>query len=393
MNKKLNLLVIIFLLLNPILDVTSFLNLPFSIIIRSLFLVGIVLYLFINKKELKLLIPLLIFSIISFIYQYFYLKFGLTETVSSILKFLYLPVSILFFKNYSLTIEKSKIETIILITYLGIYLFSYLFKIGANAYLPTDGKSGFKGLFSSINEFSAIIVCLLPIVVNYLRSKKNYIVLIIILICSSIASLLIGTKVLMGGIIFTILYLIWNEKNFFLRQSKKIKIMVISLFVILITISGFLFTKTRTYKNMQVQQDFFKVDNIFSLEFINRVIYNDRLTFLDDNYTYYKNQNIDKKLLGIAINNNDIKMVEIDIFDILFRYGIVGIILFVSSIITINFKEIKVYDKISMILLVIISLTSGHVLIYPAVSIYFSLAVAKDKEGDWLENRFNNYSL
>ncbi len=133
---------------------------------------------------------------------------------------------------------------------------------------------------------------------------------------------------------------------------------------------------------MQVQQDFFKVDNIFSLEFINRVIYNDRLTFLDDNYTYYKNQNIDKKLLGISINNNDIKMVEIDIFDILFRYGIVGIILFVSSIITINFKEIKVYDKISMILLVIISLTSGHVLIYPAVSIYFSLAVAKDKEGD-----------
>lgn len=382
MNKKLNLLVIIFLLLNPILDVTSFLNLPFSIIIRSLFLVSIVLYLFINKKELKLLIPLLIFSIISFIYQYFYLKFSLTETVSSILKFLYLPVSILFFKNYSLTIEKSKIEAIILITYLGIYLFSYLFKIGANAYLPTDGKSGFKGLFSSINEFSAIIVCLLPIAVNYLRSKKNYIVLIIILICSSIASLLIGTKVLMGGIIFTILYLIWNEKNFFLRQSKKIKIMVISLFVILITISGFLFTKTRTYKNMQVQQDFFKVDNIFSLEFINRVIYNDRLTFLDDNYTYYKNQNIDKKLLGIAINNNDIKMVEIDIFDILFRYGIVGIILFVSSIITINFKEIKDYDKISMILLVIISLTSGHVLIYPAVSIYFSLAVAKDKEGD-----------
>ncbi len=215
MNKKLNLLVIIFLLLNPILDVTSFLNLPFSIIIRSLFLAGIVLYLFINKKELKLLIPLLIFNIISFIYQYFYLKFGLIETVSSIFKFLYLPVSILFFKNYSLAAEKSKIETIILITYLGIYLFSYLFKIGANAYLPTDGKSGFKGLFSSINEFSAIIVCLLPIAVNYLRSKKNYIVLIIILICSSIASLLIGTKVLMGGIIFTILYLIWNEKNFF----------------------------------------------------------------------------------------------------------------------------------------------------------------------------------
>ena len=82
-------------------------------------------------------------------------------------------------KNYTPVIIITGL--VILITYLGIYLFSYLFKIGANAYLPTDGKSGFKGLFSSINEFSAIIVCLLPIAVNYLRSKKNYIVLIIIL--------------------------------------------------------------------------------------------------------------------------------------------------------------------------------------------------------------------
>ena len=39
MNKKLNLLVIIFLLLNPILDVTSFLGLPCSILVRSIFLI------------------------------------------------------------------------------------------------------------------------------------------------------------------------------------------------------------------------------------------------------------------------------------------------------------------------------------------------------------------
>lgn len=383
MNKKLNLLIIIFLILNPILDVASFLGLSFSIIIRSLFLIYMIVYLFLSKKELKLLIFLLVFGIISFIYQYLYLNFGFMEIASSVSKFLYLPVSILFFKNYLFNIKKEKIETIILISYLSIYLLSYIFNIGQDAYLPTDGKSGFKGLFSSINEFSAIIVCLLPIVTTYLKKNKKILLLIYIIISSLIASLLIGTKILMGGIIFTLLYLLWQERKYFYRFSKKIKILVVICFTVFLVIGGFLFTKTRTYQNMLVQKDFFKVDNIFSLEFVNRVIYNDRLTFLNDNFNYYKNQDISKVLLGIGINDYSIKMVEIDIFDIIFRYGIVSMIVFISSIIlSINFKNITSNDKISLLLLIIISLTSGHVLIYPAACIYFALAFSKNKVGD-----------
>lgn len=383
MNKKINYLVIVFLLLNPILDVASFLNLPFSIIIRSLFLASITVYLFIKKKELKFLIPLLIFSIISSIYQYFYLKFGITETISSTLKFLYLPVSILFFKNYIFTVKKNKIESIILITYLGIYLLSYVLRIGADAYLPTDGKSGFKGLFSSINEFSAIIVCLLPIVTSYFKERKKYLILVLIILGSMAASLLMGTKVLMGGIIFTVFYLLWQERNILLKQSRKVKAIFTLCLIIVMVMGCFMFTKTRTYQNMLVQQDFFKVDNIFSLEFVNRIVYNDRLTFLNDNFNYYKNQDTKELLLGIGISNNDIKLVEIDIFDILFRYGILGLILFIGSIsLNINWKEINKCDKISLILLIIVSLTSGHVLIYPAVSVYFALATARSKTGD-----------
>lgn len=383
MNKKINYLVIVFLLLNPILDVASFLNLPFSIIIRSLFLASITVYLFIKKKELKFLISLLIFSIISSIYQYFYLKFGITETISSTLKFLYLPVSILFFKNYIFTVEKNKIESIILITYLGIYLLSYVLKIGADAYLPTDGKSGFKGLFSSINEFSAIIVCLLPSVTSYFKERKKYLILVLIILGSMAASLLMGTKVLIGGIIFTVFYLLWQERNILLKYSRKVKAIFTLCLIIVMVMGCFMFTKTRTYQNMLVQQDFFKVDNIFSLEFVNRIVYNDRLTFLNDNFNYYKKQDTKELLLGIGISNNDIKLVEIDIFDILFRYGILGLILFIGSIgLNINWKEINKCDKISLILLIIVSLTSGHVLIYPAVSVYFALAIARSKTGD-----------
>lgn len=375
-------IIIIFLLLGPILDVTSFLGLSFSIIIRGIFLAGIIINLLIKKQELKFLIPLLLFSIIIFLYQLLYLKFGFMGSTSAILKFLYLPVSILFFKHYEFPIEKNKVFGIILITYIGIFLLSYVLAIGADAYLESDGKSGFKGLFSSINEFSAILVCLLPVVTTYLKKNKKYIKLVSLIILALLCSLLIGTKVLMGGIIFTIFYLLWQEReNLFIKRTRNQKIGIIAVCILVMVVGCFLFTKTRTYQNMKVQQNFFEVENVLSLDFVNRVVYNNRLTFLQENFDYFINQNIVKILLGIGIQDYDIKMVEIDIFDIAFRYGIIGIIIFIGSIaLATNWKQIKRENKAAIILLIFVSLTSGHVLIYPAACIYYAVILSKDKK-------------
>ncbi len=371
---------IIFLLLGPILDVTSFLGLPFSIIFRGLFLVYIIFAIVKNKKEIKYLVPLLLFGIFYLVYQIYGLHFNVSSSLSSVLKFLYLPISILYFKNYVFPMEKSKVLSIILVTYIGIYLLSYILGIGADAYLETDGKSGFKGLFSSINEFSAILVCLLPVVTTYLKKEKKYLFLVGLIISAFLCSLLIGTKVLMFGVIFTIFYLLWQErKKLFLEQKKSIKIGIIVSFVIIVIIGGFLFTKTRTFQNMLVQQDFFKVENVISLEFVNKIIYNDRLTFLKDNFNYWKNQSVSKMIFGFGLENYDIKMIEIDEFDLLIRYGIIGLILFVGSIVlSVDKKNLKPEEKISILLLIVISLTSGHVLFYPTVCIYFAVMLAKD---------------
>lgn len=396
MNKKLNLLIIIFLLLGPILDVTSFLGLPCSILVRSIFLISIILYLLWYKKSLKVLILLLVFGLVNLLYQYLYLKSGMVTSISASLKFLYLPVSILFFNAYQLDTNKDKLLLTVLITYLSIYLLSYVFKIGADAYLPTDGKSGFKGLFSSINEFSAIIVGLLPISLTYLKKKEKCLLFTFVLLASVGSSLLIGTKVLMGGILFTVFYLLYQERDkLFFKKSKKSKIMIIGILIISIICGSILFTKTRTYQNMVIQNSFFKVDKILSLDFVNKVIYNDRLSFLSDNYQYFKSQNIIKILFGIGLTDNKVKMVEIDIFDIIFRYGVIGFITFIIPIISsIKWKNIRKVDRISLLLFLIISLTSGHVLIYPAVSIYMAFIQKEEIEvGDKFENRNRNYSL
>lgn len=380
-NKKItekNIL-IIFLLLGPFLDVASFLGSSLSLLLRGLFLALITVLLIVRKKDLKLVLPLLLFASISFLYQSIYLKAGIVSSISSIMKFLYLPVSVIYFKNLETIKDKDKLLTIILFTYLGIYLFSYITKTGANAYLETDGKSGFKGLFASINEFSAIVIGLLPIVGTYLKEKKKYILLVLILVGTLISSLLIGTKVLLGGLLFTILYLLFQEReSLFLKRNKTVKIGIVVGIIILIVLGGFLFTKTRTYQNMKIQQEFFKVENVLSLDFVNRVVYNNRLTFLKDNFDYMKSQNVFFWILGIGLQNS-LKLVEIDIFDIFVRYGILGIAIFLGITISkIKWQDLRNQDKVSLILLLIASLTSGHVLFYPAVSIYFGVIIIKN---------------
>ncbi len=367
--------IIIFLLLGPILDITVFYNLPFNIIVRGIYLLIITYLIFRKKKDIKLLCLLLMFGLIQFVFQKFYLDYSYKDIMSNIFKFLYLPLSILYFKN--LKLKKERVLSIILFMYIGIYLFSYITKTGASAYLETDGKTGFRGLFTSINEFSAIIVGLLPIVSNYLKNKKKYLILSILFITSIICSLLIGTKVLIAGIIITLLFLIYQEKEYLYDKRSLIQKTIIIIFMIVMIIGFiYLFTKTRIYKNMMVQSDFFKPKNFG--EFFNHVLFNDRLSFLNINFNYFKSTNILNWLLGIGFNNNSVKMVEIDIFDILFRYGLLGLTLFLYMFKKINYKDLKSCDKLALVLLIAISLTSGHVLIYPNVCIYIGLLASKN---------------
>jgi len=373
----------IFLLLGPILDVMSFLEVggkfSVSIIVRTLFL-GFLILLLLRKKESYLELGLvLLVSAFLFGFSYFILKQGFVVCLSSILKLIYLPIVLLYFKNYTWDSDKMKTLEIVLFMYLSIFLLSYVTGVGSNAYLETDGKSGFKGLFSSINEFSAIVVSLLFLVGTFLKKNKNYIRLSILILFSLITSLLIGTKVLLGGILFTLLYFIYlDRKKMFFNQKVQVKVLICIISLVFLIGGGFLFTKTRTYQNMKIQQEFFKVENVLSLDFVNRVVYNNRLTFLKDNFDYMKSQNVFSWILGIGLQNN-LKLVEIDVFDIFIRYGILGIAIFLGITISkMKWQDLRNQDKVSLILLLIASLTSGHVLFYPAVSIYFGVIIIKN---------------
>ena len=73
-----------------------------------------------------------------------------------------------------------------------------------------------------------------------------------------------------------------------------------------------------------------------------------------------------------------IKFSEIDICDVMFRFGIIGLVLFVDNLVTMPVKKLDSNEKIVLFLFLIISLTSGHVLLTPNVCIYIGLLFSKN---------------
>ena len=384
MNKIIEKVLLIFLLIQPFLDVVATTNYSIlNIIVRGLFLLLIVIYLLFNKKNIAILISTLVSGLILFGIN-IYFNLGIVTSISNVMKLYYLPITILFFVNIKNSID-NKIITYVLFIYLILFLSSYIFGFGYNNYKLSDGKQGFRGIFNSINEISAIIIGLFPLALNYLKNKSNYIISILLIVFTFLVALLTGTKVLMIGLFIIIIFIYIKSAIKVFKNMSTIK-KIISIIVISIIILGgiYLLTYTRFYKNMLVQQKFFKSYNILSIDFINKVLFNNRLTFLKDNFLFYKSQKLINIIFGIGYSNQSIKLVEIDIFDILFRFGIFGLIGFIVPIIYIV-KKIKL-DKISLfsiILLILISLTSGHVLLSPNVSIYFGYIIL-------INNKINN---
>ena len=384
MNKIIEKVLVVFLLIQPFLDVIATTNYSIlNIIVRGLFLLLIVIYLLFNKKNIAILISTLVSGLILFGIN-IYFNLGIVTSISNVMKLYYLPITILFFVNIKNSID-NKIITYVLFIYLILFLTSYIFGFGYNNYKLSDGKQGFRGIFNSINEISAIIIGLFPLALNYLKNKSNYIISIMLIVFTFLVALLTGTKVLMIGLFIIIIFIYIKSAIKIFKNMSTIK-KIISIIVISIIILGgiYLLTYTRFYKNMIVQQKFFKSYNILSINFINKVLFNNRLTFLKDNFLFYKNQSLINIIFGIGYSNQSIKLVEIDIFDILFRFGIFGLISFIVPIIYIV-KKIKL-DKISLfsiILLILISLTSGHVLLSPNVSIYFGYIIL-------INNKINN---
>ncbi|MDY5993264.1 MAG: O-antigen ligase family protein [Bacilli bacterium] len=396
MNKviknNLSKIISIFILIQPVLDLITgiclhvfSLNLTIGIIIRMLFLLFIMYATtFIYKKKLSLIYYLIV-AFYSIIYL---INIGtnshLFGQVQGLLRVFYFPLLLVSFYDLK---DEIKISTATLFTTLTLYLI-FIFipmtlNLGFKSYEIT--KSGTLGYYNSANEISGIISILTPIVFMIFNSKGKSILKVIYILLYLVVILTIGTKTPLLSLLITIgmTFIYIMIKSY---KDKKHKRILSSFIIIVIGIISLiiLIPKTNFYKNIKVHLDFLKVEDVTDImdngNLIDHFIFSQRVTFLTDRKSIYDNATFQEKLFGIGYyyNGKKDKQVEMDYFDIYLNHGIIGFIIFFSVYLYILVQTTKIKRKlnfnlymlnVSMLLILFLSLFTGHIITAPAVSL------------------------
>lgn len=240
-NKiKLENIMCVFIILCPILDMTSFIfrntfntKLSPSTIIRPLIPTLVILYLFIKKdKKFKknLLITGIVYAVYALIHIYLFSKvktgmsFG-TETheLQYIINYTFMIINLIIFTVVFKEENIDKMKKSVLIA-TGIYIISIyisiLTKTSSHTYI--EGM-GYKGWFESGNSISAILLLTMFIYLPYVKNKKyrKFVIPILVLV-GIFLSMLIGTRAGLFGFIIIIALYMGIEVLFNILKNEKI---------------------------------------------------------------------------------------------------------------------------------------------------------------------------
>ena len=393
-KKHINTFISIFIILGPFIDLITGLcihqfnlNITLGVIFRFIFLLSIVLItLFVYKKK-KLLIPYIgigLYSIFYVIGIILYKNSSLFTEVHSLVKCFYFPI--LFISLYAIN-DEVKISKMTLFTTLFLYLIMIFVPtalgIGYKTYEIT--KAGTLGFFNAANEISGIISILTPVIFIIFYKSKNIIPKIILGIMYLVVILMMGTKtpfLTLGITIFMSLLYILAETI----KNKRYKTLIASLLIVVIGTTSILMIipKTNFYKNIQTHLDYLKVEKVTDIfkdeKLIDHFIFSQRLTFLNKRAKSYHKANTYQKIFGMGYtkNNKQVKLIEMDYFDIYYNHGIIGFIVFMSIMLYVVTKILKTETKItyetymvhtSALLIIFLSFVTGHIVTAPAVDI------------------------
>lgn len=390
----------IFLFMQPFLDVLAAMLIYNNVdnfitsLIRLVFMGLMVLYLYFgeyeNKKKTLIYVSTLIITIIIhtlimvfdkdmsvFMYEF-------KNTISTYyFVFLLISLGVIYKDN-----KISKKELMYLwIIYVLLTFIPNLLGIGFKSY--SHSKTGMTGWFYSANVVGSILVILLPIILSEIKKLPKLLIVILgALVLYSIFSLGTKTPVLGLGIILFVNLLYYIYKLFKSKKKKSI-IIIFSSLILLCGVSVYVIPKTSFYENLKIHYNFLKKNDVkvFSKEFLDHFVFSQRLSMEERTRHNYNISPIQEKIFGIGYIENystdsvNLKIVEMDYFDIFYREGIVGFIVFFIPVIymivmffknnSINFVSVNMF--ISILLIMLLALFQGHIFITPAISIFVAL--------------------
>ena len=393
-KENINKIINIFILLQPILDLITGisinlynLNITIGIVARMLFLMFVfITTVFIYKKKTSLYIYLgvLTYSLLYLIGIIIYKNGMFFTELQGLLKVIYFPLILVSLYDIK---EEFKISNMTLFTTLFLYLILILIpsilSIGFESY--KIAKIGSLGFFNSANEISGIISILTPILFIIIKEIKNSLLKIIFAIIYLIVILNIGTKTpLLSLLIVTGITFLYYTFSCIKNKNYKPLIYISSIVLILFSSLLLVMPKTNFYKNIKIHLDYLEVESITDIfkdkQLVDHFIFSQRLSFLENKATNYSQSSLYEKIFGIGYTTDGqiTKLIEMDYFDILYSHGIVGFFLMFSIygivLYKISKKRLpKTFEnhmlKTSILLIIILSLFTGHIITAPAVSI------------------------
>jgi len=442
----------IILIISPIIDVfIAFLQRAypnFSIlgtIIRGLLLLFVLFDTLIlkdknNPKIINYLITVLLFMLFFITYKNFVYK-----EIMGIIKFFFFPIIVT-----SFLLQKENKEKVRNSLYFSgiLYMLLLIVPLITNTSFPTydHGKEGLTGWFFSPNEISSIVSLLLPfIIIKPLEDKKikDKILFAAIALLYIYTILTIGTKTpFFALVIALIFFMIINLFRIFLKRNENrqnlinvLIIVVLLLFSITVFKNGISFqnvlyqnnnytekpitmpsaptvsttsttvtttkitiqstTKPITAVPNKIEQNENKKNEYISSRIFN-LIFSSRDIYLIEKFNTWNIKDLKNILIGsgqvIQRGNESVhKLIEIDLFDILFCYGVFGLIIYYIPIIILIVNMIKYLLKnyiritndfviwayyISICIGILISCIAGHMLGAPSVSLILAIIMS-----------------
>lgn len=407
-DKYLSKIIVTFILIQPILDLLTSLEInvihsgiSIGTIVRSLFLILCSYYIFFVNKEnkYKYLLGIIITYIISYaaiIMHYKGSDVFIYEMRNCIYTY-YLPISLialyLMFKNKAIDI-KLKYIFIMYLVCIAFILIPNLTHTGYKSYY--ESKVGSIGWFYSANSIGNMLSFLLPFIIYYLiKSKQNIFLKILIILSSLYVFVSMGTKVPVLGLALCLLihfiyyFIKWIKEKKYTFVKISIGAFIVGIISIIIILP-----KTSFYKNIEIHKDFLGFNHYYEVftdyKLVDHFIFSQRLTFLKNTNNNYKDVHLSEKILGMGYienyhkDNESDKTIEMDYFEVFYRHGIIGCIIFyivVLPFIYVFFKTkhekslLNLEFRLSLALILLLSLFSGHVLVTPSISIFVALLI------------------
>jgi hypothetical protein len=285
-----------------------------------------------------------------------------------------------------------KLRKVVLFSYIVLVFNIFLKYVGLGYPMYEFGNIGSKGFFFAGNEISVLLIILSAVLAFNLwnqNKKKYYFVLWAVTL---FAGLTVSSKTGVVGIM--LLFLLIPLKRPSLRLD--LKKMIFILFSLGVVVPLAIFGSWRF-----IQGTTFYIRLVYFSEKFDfwTFILSNRNVFLEDAWhNYVRQYDFVEKLIGVGNYNYELisneKVVEMDIADIFFGYGFVGLVLFLAVLVFLCFQALRFSKNISrpysnlvffmVVFLFAISTLAGHVfssgMAAAFVGILFGLMYYKESE-------------